>query len=102
MQDLQTLKSEIISALDFLSSDSLKLLAKFVAFLRTNASQPEVDQLNKDMIETVDDDNLTLNFPPSGSPQAILQLTGTLSVEEGEAILEVVQDCRRIDWELWD
>jgi hypothetical protein len=50
----------------------------------------------------VDDDNLTLNFPPSGSPQAILQLTGTLSVEEGEAILEVVQDCRRIDWELWD
>ncbi len=94
-----------------------------MAFLRTNASQPEVDQLNleqavgtstqstrigspdlilreqvtsfkKDMIETVDDDNLTLNFPPSGSPQAILQLTGTLSVEEGEAILEIVNSTR--------
>lgn len=46
MQDIQTLKSEIISALDFLSPDNLKLLAKFVAFLRTNTAQTETDQLN--------------------------------------------------------
>ena len=45
MQDIQTLKSEIISALDFLSADSLKLLAKFVAFLLTNVAQTEIDQL---------------------------------------------------------
>jgi len=46
MQDIQTLKNEIITALDFLSSDSLKLLAKFVAFLRADMVQTEIDHLN--------------------------------------------------------
>ena len=45
MQDLQSLKHEIISALDLLPADSLKLLAKFVAFLRSNGTQIELDQL---------------------------------------------------------
>jgi hypothetical protein len=46
-QDTETLKAEIISALDFLPLDSLKLLAKFVAFLRTNVAQedPSVTEL---------------------------------------------------------
>jgi hypothetical protein len=42
-QDTKTLKAEIISALDFLTLDNLKLLAKFVAFLRTNLAQEELD-----------------------------------------------------------
>ncbi len=46
MQDIQTLKNEIISALDFLSFDSLKLLTKFAAFLRANAAQTEIDHLD--------------------------------------------------------
>jgi hypothetical protein len=45
-QDAQRLKSEIVSALDFLSPDSLRLLVKFVSFLRTNAAQPEINQIN--------------------------------------------------------
>jgi hypothetical protein len=46
-QDAQHLKAEIISALDSLSSDSLRLLVKFVSFLRTNAAQPEINQINE-------------------------------------------------------
>ena len=46
MQENQTLKAEIISALDRLPLDSLKLLAKFVAFLRTNAAQESIQELN--------------------------------------------------------
>lgn len=46
MQDNQTLKAEIISALDRLSLDSLKLLAKFVSFLRTDAAQEEIQRLD--------------------------------------------------------
>ena len=45
MQDNQTLKAEIISALDRLSLDSLRFLAKFVSFLRTNAGQEEIQRL---------------------------------------------------------
>lgn len=45
-QDAQRLKAEIISALDSLSSDSLRLLAKFVSFLRTNTAQPEINQMS--------------------------------------------------------
>ena len=40
--------------------------------------------------------------PRKNSPQAWLQLVGTLSEEEAEAILKVVREqVRRIDWELW-
>ena len=49
-QDAQRLKAEIISALDFLSPDSLRLLVNFVSFLRTNAAQPEIKRIN-DRIE---------------------------------------------------
>ncbi len=44
------------------------------------------------------------DLPPEqkGSPQAVLQLAGTLSVEEAEAILQAAQSARRIDWEMWD
>jgi hypothetical protein len=45
MQDTKNLKAEIISALDFLPTDSLKLLAKFVAFLQTNPVQEETEKL---------------------------------------------------------
>ena len=40
--------------------------------------------------------------PRKGSPQAILRLAGTLTPEEAEAILKAAQECRRIDWELWE
>jgi hypothetical protein len=43
--EIQLLKYEIVAALEFLSLDSLKLLAKFVAFLRSNIAQAEVTQL---------------------------------------------------------
>lgn len=46
-QDAQRLKTEIISALDSLSSDSLRLLAKFVSFLHTNTAQSEINQMNE-------------------------------------------------------
>lgn len=36
-QNTQRLKAEIIAALDFLPTESLKLLAEFVAFLRAKA-----------------------------------------------------------------
>ena len=45
IQDTQNLKAEIISALDFLPTDSLKLLAKFVAFLRANVAREETDKV---------------------------------------------------------
>lgn len=45
MHDAQNLKAEIISALDFLPTDSLKLLAKFVAFLRANIAQEETNKV---------------------------------------------------------
>jgi hypothetical protein len=45
MQDTKNLKAEIISALDVLPADSLKLLAKFVAFLQTNAAQEETGKV---------------------------------------------------------
>lgn len=44
-QDTKNLKAEIISALDFLPADSLKLLAKFVAFLQTNPAQEETEKV---------------------------------------------------------
>ncbi len=44
VQNTQHLKAEIISALDFLPADSLKLLAKFVAFLQTNVAQEEIEK----------------------------------------------------------
>ena len=46
MQENQTLKAEIISALDRLSVDSLKLLAKFVSFLGSDAAQDEIQKLD--------------------------------------------------------
>jgi hypothetical protein len=39
MQDLQTLKTEIVSALDYLPPSSLQTLAEFVAFLRAKGGQ---------------------------------------------------------------
>ena len=49
-QDQQNLKTEITSALDFLPLDSLRLLSKFVTFLRSNSGQPEISQVEP-MIE---------------------------------------------------
>lgn len=42
------------------------------------------------------------NVPRRNSPQAWLQLVGTLSHEEAEAIRQAVQDIRRIDQEMWE
>jgi hypothetical protein len=40
--------------------------------------------------------------PRRNSPQAWLQLAGTLSEQEAEAMLSVVRkQVRRIDWEMW-
>jgi hypothetical protein len=39
LQDLQTLKTEIVSALDYLPPCSLQTLAEFVAFLRAKGGQ---------------------------------------------------------------
>ena len=39
MQDVQTLKTEIISTLDVLPASSLQTLAEFVAFLREKTGQ---------------------------------------------------------------
>lgn len=44
LQSKQTLKQEIISTLDFLSPESLNLLAKFVSFLRSSPAQEEFHQ----------------------------------------------------------
>jgi hypothetical protein len=40
--------------------------------------------------------------PRKGSPQAVLQLVGTLTPAEADAILHAAQACRRIDWDLWE
>jgi len=40
-QNTQTLKAEIISALDALPLESLTLLSEFVAFLRSKTEQPK-------------------------------------------------------------
>ncbi len=47
VQEFRLLKYEIISALDALSLDSLRLLAKFVTFLRTNIAQTEIITTNE-------------------------------------------------------
>ncbi|MFN8495514.1 MAG: hypothetical protein U0350_48410 [Caldilineaceae bacterium] len=44
-QERQSLKTEITSALDFLALDSLRLLFKFVIFLRSNTAQPEISKV---------------------------------------------------------
>lgn len=46
MQDTKNLKAEIISALEFLPADNLKLLAKFVAFLQTNPTQEAIEKVD--------------------------------------------------------
>ncbi|NJN98296.1 MAG: hypothetical protein HC875_31515 [Anaerolineales bacterium] len=46
IQDTKNLKAEIISALDFLPADNLKLLAKFVAFLQTNTAQDVIEKVD--------------------------------------------------------
>ena len=48
MQDSQSLKAEITSALDRLSLDSLKMLARFVIFLRTDTGPEEIQSFNVD------------------------------------------------------
>jgi len=40
--------------------------------------------------------------PRKGSPEAVLQLAGTLTPEEAEIIMQGVQAVRQIDWELWE
>ena len=45
MQDTQSLKNEISASLDLLSADSLRLLAKFVSFLRSNSAQSEISEI---------------------------------------------------------
>ncbi|GBC90417.1 MAG: hypothetical protein N2045_11285 [Fimbriimonadales bacterium] len=40
--------------------------------------------------------------PRKGSPEAVLQLAGTLTPEEAEIIMQGVQAIRQIDWELWE
>jgi len=40
--------------------------------------------------------------PRKGSPKAVLQLAGTLTDEDAEAILKAAQECRRVDRELWE
>ncbi len=40
--------------------------------------------------------------PRKNSPQALLQIAGTLTEEEAEAIMKVVREhIRKIDWEMW-
>jgi hypothetical protein len=41
------------------------------------------------------------SVPPKSSPAAILQLAGTLTDEEAEAIDAAARLCRRIDDRLW-
>jgi len=36
-----------------------------------------------------------------GSPRAVLELAGTLTEQEAEAILHAAQQCRQIDQSLW-
>lgn len=36
------------------------------------------------------------------SPKVLLQLAGTLSAKEADTILQAVQECRHIDWEMWE
>ena len=39
--------------------------------------------------------------PRRGSPRSVLQLAGTLSQEEADAILQAAEECRKVDPELW-
>lgn len=61
-QNTQTLKTEIMASLDFLSPESLKLLAKFVSFLRAGNAQTEIEQI-------VDTINVLM-------PQQVIRITG--------------------------
>jgi hypothetical protein len=36
-----------------------------------------------------------------GSPQAILELAGSLTDEEAETLERAARECRRIDWSMW-
>jgi hypothetical protein len=38
--------------------------------------------------------------PRKGSPLSVLQMAGTLSLEEADAILQAAKECRKIDPEL--
>lgn len=42
VQDTQSLKNKIISALDFLSLDNLQMLYRFIAFLRMDTNQSPI------------------------------------------------------------
>jgi hypothetical protein len=41
------------------------------------------------------------NGPPPGSPESVLSLVGTLSDQEADSIMQVSQELRRVDPELW-
>jgi len=35
------------------------------------------------------------------SPEALLQMAGSLSEEDADALLMAAQECRQIDWSMW-
>ena len=46
VQDAQSVKNKIISALDFLSLDNLQMLYRFVAFLRMETNQSPISSVD--------------------------------------------------------
>ena len=40
-------------------------------------------------------------IPRKGSPKAALQMAGTLSEEDANALLQSAQECRQVDRSLW-
>ncbi len=65
-QNIQRLKAEIITALDNLPVESLKLLAEFVTFLRAKAgvTSPTTTDINQQAPEQLSDPILQLGTYP--------------------------------------
>lgn len=68
-QPTQNLKTEIISALDTLPVDSLKLLAKFVSFLQADVTQEGTDTMDFETHVEIPQRTVRISSPRLADPE---------------------------------
>lgn len=64
----------------------------------------QLPELNNQLQSDIDAYEHISELPEAqkGSPKAVLQLAGTLALDEAEVILQAAQTTRRIDWDMWE
>ncbi len=103
MQDTKILKNEIITTLEFLSLDSLKLLSEFVAFLRLRikaVSQPAVSERER-TVQILGEAGLLTELGPNlrrwayTSTATLEEVMAGLDKATSQSLSEIVLEQRR-------